>query len=478
MKKFIALFIALLNILLVCGCSSDSNSAIIYYGVKTPPVTVDPQLASSVTELTIVKNIFEGLVREDANGEIVPAAASYTKNGNTYTFKISENAYWSNGDKVTADDFLFGLTRALDPITKSPDASSLFSIKNAKEFNSGAKTSPSISAPDENTLIIELNYDDQNFLSVLTTSVAMPCQRDFFAKSFGKYGMSQDTVLSNGSFKLTKWVTESFAMRLHRNNKYGGNHVASVAAIFLSDNKEETTLKRLSDRHIDIGEIENNEIKTATENGFNFVNMPNTVWLLKIGSGYSEALKNSLARSVVAYSTSSPALPDGFTSANNLYPEFFNDNQTLDIYDINYSKQTFANEIVKFSNSVLPTSTIYYCNSGNSSELVKLLVGHWQQNLGAYINIEGLSSSAAVKAKENEHSITVYSEQINSANAIKYAAFFGLNNTSNLKNNVINGNIFPIAYSGTVIAYTNELQNIVTDSSINIIDFAFADKKH
>ncbi len=478
MKKFIALILALLNIIVICGCSLDANSAIIYYGVKTPPVTIDPQLASTITELTIVKNIYEGLVREDENGDIVPAAATYEKSGNTYTFKISDTACWSNGDKLTADDFLFGLTRALDPTTKSPDASSLFSIKNAKKYNSGKTVSLGISATTDDTLKIELEYDDPNFLTVLTTAVAMPCQRDFFEKSIGKYGMSKDTVLSNGSFKLTKWVTEDFAMRLHRSNNYGGKFVANVAAIFLSDNKEETTIERLNDRHIDIGEIENNEIKAATESGLSFVNMPNTVWLLHIGNGYSAALKNSFVSSLITYSDAKLTLPDGFYAAKRLYPDFFETNEEIKIYNINAAKQSYAQEIKKFNNATLPTSTLYYYDSGSSADLIKMLVGHWQQNLGAYINIEGLNSSAAVKAKQSEYSLTVYSEQLNSANLVKYAGFFGFEDTNNLKNKILSGNTLPIAYSGTVIAYTDELQNIVTDSSINIIDFAFANKKH
>ncbi len=478
MKKFIALLLTVINIILLCGCSDNTNSAIIYYGVKTPPITIDPQLASTVTELTIVKNIFEGLVREDANGNIVPATAeSYEKNGNTYTFKIANTARWSNGETVTSEDFVFALTRALDPITASPEASSLFSIKNAKQYNSGNPVLLGVSAPDNKTLIIELEYDDPNFLTVLTTCVSMPCNRKFFEESAGKYGMSEDTVLSNGSFELTKWSTDDFAMRLHKNDEYTGKFEAGVAAVFLSYDDEETTLQRILDNSVDIGEIENNEINEATANNLSTVFMPNTVWLLNIGKGYSEPLKNSLVRSLVIYSDTTSVYPNGITPAINIYPEFFNIEEKIDIYDLNYAKSNYATEITKLANSTLPTNTLYYREDGNMVDLAKMIVGHWQQNLGAYINIEALSSNASVFAKQNEYSLTIYSEQINSANITKYTKFFGTENTVDLKNEILNGNIFPVAYSGTVIAYNNSLKNIVTDSTINLIDFAYANKK-
>lgn len=479
MKKYIALLLAVINMLLICGCSGSSDSAIIYYGVKTPPTTVDPQLASTVTELTLVKNLYEGLVREDANGNIIPAVAeSFEKNGTTYTFKISDNSVWSNGDAVTADDFVFAFTRALDPATKSPEASSLYSIKNARKYNEGTAVNPSVTAADNRTLIIELEYDDPDFLSILTTPVCMPCNRKFFEKSTGKYGMSADTVLSNGSFKLSKWATEDFAMRLYKSNAYKGKFTANATAIFLSYEAKATVLERILDGSVDIAEIESSEITKAKQSGLSTVYMPNTIWLLNIGNGYSEKLKNALVYSLITYNTAVTDYPEGINPAFNLYPEFFEANEKIDIYNLGYAKSSYATEIKKFQNSALPTNTMYYYNNGNISEAIKMIAGHWQQNLGAYINIEALNSNNAVKLKQGDYSLTVYCEQINSADLIKYAGFFHTINTANLKAEILNGNTYPIAYSGSVIAYTNSLQNIITDSTINIIDFSFTNKKH
>lgn len=480
MKKTVSLILSVIILILsLCSCSGNDNSAIIYYGIGQLPTTLDAQLASSVTELTIVKNIYEGLVRENESGKIVPAVAkSYEKNGNTYIFNISENAVWNNGEPVTADDFVFALTRALDPITKAPDASSLFSIKNAEKYNSGIKTELGISAIDSKTLKIELEYDNEDFLSVLTTSVCMPCNRSFFEKCTGKYGMSADTVLSNGSYKLTKWNTEAFAMRLYKSGKYSGNFVSKAAAVFISYDENEAVLQRITNGTIDIGEIENNEIEKAKSNGLNTVCIPNTVWLLNIGNGYSEKLKNSLVYSLAVYNTSVSDYPEGITPAHSIYPELFNKNDSIDVYNIKLAQNLYNTEIKGFSESKLPVNTLYYYNSGNSEALVKIIVGHWQQNLGAYINIEAVNKNSAVAAKKSDYSLTVYSEQINVKNDIKYADFFGLSNADNLKSEIFSGNTFPIAYSGSVFAYSDKLQKFENNTVTGIIDFTFITKNN
>lgn len=479
MKKIIALCLVVLNIILICGCSDNSGSAIIYYGVKVPPTTLDPQLASTVTELTLVKNLYEGLMREDKNGNIVLGAAKTAeKSGNIYTFTISDTAFWSDNTPVKADDFLFGIQRALDSATAAPDASSLYIIKNAEAVHNGNAdmTTLGVSAPDSRTLIIETNNENDNLYEVLTLSVATPCNRNFFADSKGKYGMSKETILSNGSFKLTKWATEDFAMRIYRSSAYKGAFQAKASAIFLSIDEEQSNLQRLVKGKIDIAEIESNEIIKAQQNGLNVFNIPNTVWLLRIGNGYTTALSQALLSSVITYNPSVTDYPEGFSPALNLYPDMFEMTNKIELYNIPLAKENYKKEIKTFSGSELPQTTLYFEDKQNVSDLIKMIAGHWQQNLGAYINISGLGNSTQVKSKENEYSITVYSQEINTPNLKKYANFFNINSTDNLSEKILSGNILPIAYSGTVIAYNPTLENLTIDSTINLIDFTNVNK--
>ena len=334
-----------------------------------------------------------------------------------------------------------------------------------------------VKSPDSKTLIIEVNSEDDNLYEILTASIAMPCKRTFFDECKGKYGMSKETTLSNGSFKLTKWATEDFAMRIYRSSAYKGLFTAKVSAVFFSKDKELTNLQRLINSKIDIGEIESNEIEKATDNSLNILNIPNTVWLLKIGNGYSPTLRKALFSSVITFNPDITDYPEGFSPALKLYPNIFEKNESNYPYNINFAVETYKNEIKAFKNGELPEKTLYFEDKQGVSDLIKKLAGHWQQNLGAYINISGLSNLSQVKAKENDYSLTVYSKEINHPNLVNYAKIFEIENTNNLSGNILSGNTLPIAYSGTVICFSNSLQNLNNNNEFDFIDFSFINKK-
>ena len=111
--KFTALLTAVILLLGTIGCKDSYQNAIIYYEIPERPFTLDAQTASTDSELSIVKNIYEGLLRKNSSGAVVCGAAkSFEKNGLKYTFKLRENAVWSNKEPLTAADFVFGLRRA------------------------------------------------------------------------------------------------------------------------------------------------------------------------------------------------------------------------------------------------------------------------------------------------------------------------------------------------------------------------------
>ena len=107
--------------------------------------------------------------------------------------------------------------RAVMPQTKAPFVSRLFAIKGAKEINNGkaALNTLGVKAIDQYTLSITLAYDDSHFENTLTTSVSMPCNREFFEDAAGKYGLFAENILSNGSYKLTRWRKDPFGIRLY-----------------------------------------------------------------------------------------------------------------------------------------------------------------------------------------------------------------------------------------------------------------------
>ena len=127
----------------------------------TEPGTLDPHRAEGVPASNVLRDLFEGLVMEDPSGSYISGAAeswSLSEDAKTYVFKMRENGKWSNGDVVTAEDFVYGLRRSVDPATLSNYSSMLYPIKNARDIVLGKRSSETLGvrANGPTTLIIEL----------------------------------------------------------------------------------------------------------------------------------------------------------------------------------------------------------------------------------------------------------------------------------------------------------------------------------
>ena len=145
----------------------------------------------------------------------------------TYTFHLREDAVWSNGTPVTADDFIFGWQRAVDPAVAS-EYSYLFSdigqIKNAAEIIAGEKevTELGVSAPDDHTLVVELNVPVSYFLSLMYFPTFYPINREFYESTGGegKYATSPETLLSNGAFIVESYEPAAQSFSFVKNPDY------------------------------------------------------------------------------------------------------------------------------------------------------------------------------------------------------------------------------------------------------------------
>ncbi len=486
MKKIIAFILFVLLMLTACGCDEGSSSAIIYYGVISEPETLDPQTAESFIELMISRNIYEGLLRESDTGEIVNGIAeSYTVNGLTYTFKLRRDAVWSNGDSVTAHDFVFGFQRAVDPKTTAPNAELLFSIKNAEKISNGEMnvSALGVTATDDYTLQIELQEKDNNLLYTLTTAVAMPCNQKFFNNTVGKYGMSAETTLSNGSYELTKWVTEDFAMRIRKNKEYTGLFIPKNAAVYFSYNDERTTLESLQKSAVDIAEITNEQIDAAGDE-FTVATMENKVLLLSLGNGYSQNMKHALHLSYMQ-SGDFAGINSSFTFADRLYPNVFDitDTPKIDIHNPTLAKQLYNAEILNLENKEFPQTTLYYSGDDSITDIVKTIASHWQQDLGAYINISKLDSDSSVyyKTVDDQYHLAAYSFEINEKNHDTYMQHLNLGDKNPVteeeyKDIYRYSNIIPLAYYGTAFAYDECLTNVPFFDTNGFIDFSVINK--
>ena len=202
--------------------SGNSNPLILTRGLGGQPGSLDPQRAEDAFSYDVLRDLYEGLTASTPNGEVIPATATswrIEEGGKVYVFLLRREARWSNGDPVTAGNFVEGFRRALDPATASGAADLLRSIENAPAVLQGAMPSDrlGVRAIDDHTLEIRLSHAVPYFPDILTNTVASPVHPSSIAEA-GGFSKAGSTV-SNGPYVLAQFAPGS-SLLLVRNPHY------------------------------------------------------------------------------------------------------------------------------------------------------------------------------------------------------------------------------------------------------------------
>lgn len=172
--------------------------------LSSEPTSLDPAYVTDIYSLNVVMNLFDGLVEFDKDLNVVPAIArvwKISRDHRTYSFFLRKGVKFHNGREVTADDFVFSLSRILSKETKSPVASLFFDIQGAKEFHEGiVPTVTGLRAVDPYTLKIELESPFAPFLSVLAMANAKVVPKEELGPQFGI------KPVGTGPFRFSTWV--------------------------------------------------------------------------------------------------------------------------------------------------------------------------------------------------------------------------------------------------------------------------------
>ena len=221
-----------LAVALVLGLATVAEAQMVYHrGNTAEPETLDQHLTSTIYEANILRDLYEGLVVHGPAAEIRPGvAASWTvsDDGLIYTFELREAARWSNGDDLTAADFVFSYRRILDPATGAKYANILYPIEGAEAVNKGeaAPETIGVRAVDAKTLEITLEAPTPYFLELLTHQTSLPVH----PPSVEAHGMAftrPEIMVSNGAYTLVEWVPNAH-IKLEKNPAF---HAAADVAI-------------------------------------------------------------------------------------------------------------------------------------------------------------------------------------------------------------------------------------------------------
>ena len=206
------------------GCAKRETAAergirdqILHRGMGPEVADLDPHLGTTANDYTVLSALFEGLVAEHPETLApVPGVATHwdvSPDGLTYTFHLRAEAKWSNGDPVTARDFLASWQRVLTPSLASDNASLLYIVQNAQAFHKGTLTDftqVGFVAPDDHTLRITLAYPASYFLSLLQHWAWWPVHLPTLAQHGSPYERGNrwarvGTFVGNGPFTLKEW---------------------------------------------------------------------------------------------------------------------------------------------------------------------------------------------------------------------------------------------------------------------------------
>ncbi|MFC0268853.1 peptide ABC transporter substrate-binding protein [Kushneria aurantia] len=173
------------------------------------------QVAGGVWESQVLRDVYEGLMKLSPEGELLPGMAtdySVSEDGRTYTFQLREGAQWSDGEPVTAEDFVVGWRHLLDPANASKYAYMLYPIVNAEAVNTGEMPLEALgveSLDNGRTLRVELESSTPYFPQLLAHYTAYP-QPAHLLEKYGRDWVNLDHIATNGAFHPVNWVSQSY----------------------------------------------------------------------------------------------------------------------------------------------------------------------------------------------------------------------------------------------------------------------------
>lgn len=225
-RALLLCFLAVFLLVFAVGCGRGFTRADLVFANGGEPETLDPALMTAQLDMRLAYALFEGLTTFDGGGEAKPGVAErweITPDGTVYTFHLRADARWSNGEPVTAGDFVDAWRRVLAPATAARNSYQLYYLKNGQRFNDPTAhftdfSQVGVHAPDARTLRVELEHPTPFFLDLCCTSVFLPVPLPT-VRRWGDAWTKPEHLVGNGPFTMEAWRLND-RLRLRRNPRY------------------------------------------------------------------------------------------------------------------------------------------------------------------------------------------------------------------------------------------------------------------
>lgn len=426
--KNLKLLPCILIIFSFVSCSSD-NLTFTYY-LTSAVDSLDPQTTTDVNAEIIISSIFEGLCTLDENGNATPGVAENwvsSNNNTTYTFYLREDALWSNGESVTAHDFVYAFQRAVDPNTNAQNLEEILLIQNAELINSGeAELSElGVIAISDYVLVVYLEESVENFPEMTAGVRFMPCNETYFLSTSGKYGLETKYLITNGPFTFSSSGYLKNDVYLTKSSTYTGDISVNPTYInFISDWNESVTndlANSLENDLVDIIPLTSSEALSLENIGIDVLSIQSgtTGILFNTDSDTlsSTSIRELLVKTIDRDSLLS-ALPDNYESTDNIMPdsiiwygEIYNELTNSDLlpeYDLSILS-SLSSVLSSLNISEIPSLTVLCLDDQTSIDLANKIIISWNNNFNTFFNIEPVSESTLEsRVSKGNYDIVIY----------------------------------------------------------------------
>ncbi|MCD8777010.1 peptide ABC transporter substrate-binding protein [Mammaliicoccus sciuri] len=329
----------LVAVLILSACSSGGGSKgksdeTLDLQINGDVPTMDSAMATDGLSFDMFFQTMEGLYTLDKDDKAIPAVAKgdpkIMNDGKKWTIKLRDDAKWSNGDPVTAHDFVFAWRKVVDPDTASEYAYILYDIKNAEEINSGDKKPEElgVKAVDDHTLEFELTKSLPYYKELLSFGTFMPQNEKFVKKQGDKYGTTVKTTLYNGPFKMTDWKTDD-KVTLEKNDDYWDKDKVKLNKVNYKVVKEASTAVNLYETNkLDIVDLPAEQVKKYKDDKAFNTELDTVTYYFKLNEDTVPEFKNEDFRLAFAKAIDKEAyvknnLNNGSIPTDNFVPKDF-----------------------------------------------------------------------------------------------------------------------------------------------------------
>ncbi|WP_172295506.1 peptide ABC transporter substrate-binding protein [Pseudoruegeria sp. HB172150] len=394
------------------------------YRVLDEHSSVDPQVVEDVSGSEIVRDLFEGLMNQDENGELVPGVATgydVSEDKLTYTFHLRPEAVWSNGDPVVAGDFVFAWRRAADPALASPYQwfIELMSLENASEIVAGdmAPEELGVTAVDDHTLEVKLTAPLPYFPYMTTHATTFPSPQKVI-EEFGEEWTRPENIVSNGAYILTEHLPNERSVR-ERNEMYWDNEntiIDKVVALVIND--ENVALTRYLAGELDRTEVPAGQYPRLHEEypdeAISFPRLCNYYYTFNLSDSGPEAFKDVNVRKALALAVDRKIIvenilaggqPEAYTFTPEAVAGFTP--PTVPMAEMTQAdRDAMATELLAEagygSDNPLSFSLVY--NTSEAHEKIAVALSQmWKQKLGAEVELANMEWKVFLEERGNQN---------------------------------------------------------------------------